>query len=418
MRTLSAGIGQHIEDCLPEGWKKVRLGKLIAESQTGFACGLRDPQGVIQLRMNNVGARGAFVWDEVLRVPAEHATIARYRLVPGDVLFNNTNSTELVGKSALFEGYGEPVVFSNHFTRLRTRTDVLLPEILTVWLNLQRQAGVFAQICNRWIGQSAVKADKLLGMDFPLPSLSEQRRIATILHEQMGVLERAQDAANDQLAAVRQLASSFYRREFATLEDGHDDKVALPQVVEFLPARSLATDGDMEVDAVTTACLSELGFLPAGVKKGRMRSGHVQVCTLRPGEVLVARSNTSELVGRVSMYEGKPSQVVATDLTIRLLPRDGLRSDYLAVYLSHVYQGGYWRDVAGGASGSMKKITRAQLKALSLPVPNVEKQKELARRMQDLMRQTQELLQSVENQREFLGTLPTALLRQAFAGRL
>lgn len=69
--------------------------------------------------MNNVGTRGNLVWNAVTRVPANKETVARFQLQPGDVIFNNTNSTELVGKSAVFHGYAEPVVFSNHFTRLR-----------------------------------------------------------------------------------------------------------------------------------------------------------------------------------------------------------------------------------------------------------------------------------------------------------
>jgi len=64
----------------------------------------------MQLRMNNVDTRGNFMWDEFIRVPADAATIEFYRLTKGDVLSNNTNSTELVGKSALFAGHSEPAV--------------------------------------------------------------------------------------------------------------------------------------------------------------------------------------------------------------------------------------------------------------------------------------------------------------------
>ncbi len=163
---------------LPDGWRWVKLGEVIAEAQAGFACGLRDSQGIAQIRMNNVDTRGNFVWDDVIRVPHEANNIEQFLIVPGDVLFNNTNSTELVGKSALFEGYLEPIVYSNHFTRLRTVTEALLPDFLASWLNHQWQQGVFAAICNRWIGQSAVKADKLLNLDFPLPPFDEQQRIS------------------------------------------------------------------------------------------------------------------------------------------------------------------------------------------------------------------------------------------------
>jgi type I restriction enzyme S subunit len=133
--------------------------------------------------MNNVDTRGNLVWDDFLRVPADAATVTRYQLTSGDVVFNNTNSTELVGKSALFSGYPEPVVFSNHFTRLRAVPNKLAPAYLAAWLLQQWQSRVFENLCNRWIGQSAVKNDKLLALEIPLPPLPEQQRIAAVLSE-------------------------------------------------------------------------------------------------------------------------------------------------------------------------------------------------------------------------------------------
>jgi type I restriction enzyme S subunit len=199
---------------LPDGWRLVKLRELIREAQAGFACGERDANGIVQLRMNNLGTRGNFIWDDVLRVPRENTNIEPFLLVPGDVLFNNTNSTELVGKSGLFTGYAEPIVYSNHFTRLRTVADALLPDVLAGWLIHQWQQGVFAAICNRWIGQSAVKVDKLLGLDFPLPPLPEQQRITGTLREQMAAVETARAAAEAELAAINALPAALLRRAF------------------------------------------------------------------------------------------------------------------------------------------------------------------------------------------------------------
>lgn len=210
----SMETAKHTKRELPPGWRWVRLREVIREAQAGFACGQRDPQGVIQLRMNNVDTWGNFVWDDVLRVPADAATVEQFQLLAGDVMFNNTNSTELVGKSALFCGYDRPVVYSNHFTRLRTKQEVLLPPFLAAWLNHQWRLGVFAGICNRWIGQSAVKADKLLKMEFPLPPLPEQQRIASVLKEQMAAVEKARAAAEAELEMIHALPAALLRRAF------------------------------------------------------------------------------------------------------------------------------------------------------------------------------------------------------------
>ncbi len=135
---------------LPPGWRWMRLGAVVAEAQPGFACGARDPKGVVQLRMNNVDTRGNMAWEEFIRVPAEESVVNEYELRPGDVLFNNTNSVELVGKSALFLGFHEPVVYSDHFTRLRVLPEQHDHQYLAVWLLYQWQLKVFEKMCNRW----------------------------------------------------------------------------------------------------------------------------------------------------------------------------------------------------------------------------------------------------------------------------
>ncbi|HTP09993.1 MAG TPA: hypothetical protein VMP08_17170, partial [Anaerolineae bacterium] len=89
---------------LPDGWRWAKLGEIVAEALPGFASGERDPKGVVQLRMNNVDTRGNISLADFIRVPADEAMIARYQLQIGDVMFNNTNSVELVGKTALFSG--------------------------------------------------------------------------------------------------------------------------------------------------------------------------------------------------------------------------------------------------------------------------------------------------------------------------
>ncbi|MBF6592127.1 MAG: restriction endonuclease subunit S, partial [Ktedonobacterales bacterium] len=217
---------------LPADWRWARLGDVLADAQPGFACGERDSEGTIQIRMNNVDTRGGIHLNEYIRVPADQRTVDRFRLVSGDVLFNNTNSTELVGKSALFLGFPEPVVFSNHFTRLRVREDVLLPGYLASWLVSQWQARVFENLCNRWIGQSAVKNDKLLALAIPLPPLAEQRRIAAILRERLAAVDRARAAAEAQLAAARALPAAELRAVFESAEAQSWPRVRLGDVCE------------------------------------------------------------------------------------------------------------------------------------------------------------------------------------------
>ncbi|RYH71169.1 MAG: restriction endonuclease subunit S [Alcaligenaceae bacterium] len=160
----------------------VRLGSLLMDVQAGFATGESlEHGGVLQVRMNNVEIDGSWNWDGKRRVPVTAKQLERCRLLANDVLFNATNSPELVGKSALYTEVGEDVVFSNHFLRLRVDPARLAPNFLAHWLRSQWRQGLFKALCNAWVNQASVRKETLLDLAIRLPSLREQQYIASIL---------------------------------------------------------------------------------------------------------------------------------------------------------------------------------------------------------------------------------------------
>ena len=162
---------------LPLGWEWRALGdkSVLTAMQPGYACGQKDIEaGVPHLRMNNVSKDAEFDFSLVRRIPHEIAVKAKKWLIPGDVVFTNTNSTELVGKTSLFHGWHEPCAYSNHLTRLRTQQDVLSPEWLLYCLRDLWWTGYFAINCKEFVGQSAFNSDKLKEVEIPVPPIPEQ----------------------------------------------------------------------------------------------------------------------------------------------------------------------------------------------------------------------------------------------------
>ena len=95
-----------------------------------------------------------------------------------------------------------------------------------------------------------------------------------------------------------------------------------------------------------------------------------------------------------------------------------MTNDFLARYLSFLFVTGYWIDRAGGASGTMKKITRAQIEAERVPVPSIEEQHSIVARLAGEMTQSAHLQSAISNRRAALDRLPAALLSEAFNGRM
>lgn len=167
----------------------VTIGDIAADLRSGFASGEEDPHGVVQFRMNNVGRTGEINWDKLRRVPSSRMR-DELAVQPGDILFNATNSPELVGKTALFSGFPEPVTFSNHFIRIRTKRSAAEPAYVARWLQREFERGRFAGMCRSWVNQASITKDQLISLSFPLPSLDQQRRIAAILDKADGLRQK------------------------------------------------------------------------------------------------------------------------------------------------------------------------------------------------------------------------------------
>ncbi|HEY9071625.1 MAG TPA: restriction endonuclease subunit S [Candidatus Ozemobacteraceae bacterium] len=158
-------------------WKTYRIEQIVEDIQSGFACGDKDViNGYQHLRMNNIHPDGKLDLTLLRRVPPNLVT-PKYRLHKGDMIVCTTNSGKLVGKSALFDIDGD-YTFSNHLTRLRLKQDIVDPAFVQKMIWLKWQLGEIEPLCKHWVNQSTLPKEALLALEFQIPSLDDQRRIA------------------------------------------------------------------------------------------------------------------------------------------------------------------------------------------------------------------------------------------------
>jgi len=108
----------------------------------------------------------------------------------GDVLFNNTNSKELVGKTCYIEENVE-ALFSNHMTRIRADRSKIEPMYLATLLHDLWRRGHFLTLCNKWVGQAGINVSTLAAVEIPLPPLDVQRQIVAELDGYCKIIEGA-----------------------------------------------------------------------------------------------------------------------------------------------------------------------------------------------------------------------------------
>jgi type I restriction enzyme S subunit len=399
---------------LPEGWRLAKLAE-ICEERTGVRDPRREPDKPFRyVDITSVDNKAKRIVEAKTLLGKDAPSRARQVIRSGDTIVSTTRPN--LNAVALVPPDLDNQICSTGFCVLRAT-----PELNSDFLFALVQTTDFVESLSELVKGAlypAVTDWQVREQTIPLPPLAEQKRIAGILKEQMAAVERARASAEAQLQAAEHLPAAYLRAVFDNGQSKSWTKRKFAEVCNLLPAKSIATSGDVEVNAVTTACLTESGFHPSGVKRARMWSQDAAECVIGAGEILIARSNTPELVGRVAMYLGEPKGVVASDLTIRIQPKKEIEASFLTAYLSSLYLNGYWKERAGGASGTMKKITRTQIENEQIPVPPLADQRRIAAQLSSQMASAERLRQTLADQLDAINKLPAALLRRAFNGEL
>ena len=133
-----------------------------------------SPSGSVPvLRMGNI-QEAKLDWNNLV-FTSDIKEIEKYQLLTGDVLFNRTNSPELVGKTAVYKGE-RPAIYAGYLIRVRCSAD-LLPDYLNYCLNSPAGRDYCWQVKSDAISQSNINARKLAAFQFELPPIEEQAEI-------------------------------------------------------------------------------------------------------------------------------------------------------------------------------------------------------------------------------------------------
>jgi type I restriction enzyme S subunit len=138
------------------------VGSLVLSDESGFPYSKSKlvETGLPHLRPFNIGDDRSLDLRSVYVVPASEAPEKKRELLPGDILFNNTNSVELVGKAAIVRER-MAATYSNHLTRIRLDTKFVEPEFFAFWLHRLRCSGLFSAQATQWVSQAAFRSTEL-----------------------------------------------------------------------------------------------------------------------------------------------------------------------------------------------------------------------------------------------------------------
>lgn len=180
----------------PKGWPISRAGDLMICCDYGSSERPNDEsKGTPIIRMNNVTSDGNLDISDLKYVQTDH--LDKYRLQAGDVLFNRTNSRELVGKTGLWDGRFEAVPAS-YFIRVRFDSQKEHPQHFTTFMNLPLMKRRLFEMARSAIGQANINMKELQSIEIPVPPITLQIAFAALVVE-IRAFEAAQTASRRRL---------------------------------------------------------------------------------------------------------------------------------------------------------------------------------------------------------------------------
>jgi len=170
------GIG-----AIPACWEVVQLGDCISKPEYGTNASLHDePNGIAVLRMGNLQS-GAVELDALKWGDLGPEELTQLTLRSGDILFNRTNSIDLVGKVGIVRDLSFPTSFASYLLRLRALPNKAVPEWLTCVLNQPAVQARLRRMATKGASQANINPTSLCSLKIGRPAVEEQEAMVALL---------------------------------------------------------------------------------------------------------------------------------------------------------------------------------------------------------------------------------------------
>ena len=197
---------------LPESWVWRKLGSLTCGVKYGTAAKSAKAGTAPVLRMGNI-QNAKFDWADLVYT-SDDDEISEYLLHDGDVLFNRTNSPELVGKTAIYRGERR-AIFAGYLIRVNHIRSIADSQYVNLFLNSHVARKYGNSVKTDGVNQSNINGTKLSNYPFPCCSIEEQREVASILEKTLSLVDETEAGISQELQKADALRQSVLKKAFA-----------------------------------------------------------------------------------------------------------------------------------------------------------------------------------------------------------
>ncbi len=351
-------------------WQSVALGEVLREDRDRVVV---EPNGEYQIAGVLIAGQGLFRRQTIDGSATKYGAL--YRLRAGQLVYRKLTAWE--GPITVVPSEFDGAFVSSEFPTFTLDQSRVLPAFLRL---VCQQPAFHEEMRVRSTGtaerRNRLTPDELLEIEVELPPLEEQRAIVDCV----AATDRVIAASAEELLAVRRLLRAKQRD---IDERGFDTQEVVDCLTDIQAGKSPKCEdrapGPDEWGVLKVSAIREGRFIPLEAKRLPPEAEPFKRAEVRPGDVLVSRANTSDLVGAACRVAETPSRLLLSDKTLRLIVNTKvIDADYLVEALALPSVREQIEEAAVGSSASMKNISQDSLRAIAIPLPPQEEQRRLA----------------------------------------
>ena len=188
---------------LPKGWVWCKLEDIAYDLMYGTSEKSSRLGKIPVLRMGNINREGGLEWKDLVYSNNEE-DIEKFNLLHNDLLFNRTNSSEWVGKTAIYKGE-RPAIYAGYIIRLRTI--FVNADYINFVMNSQYHRNWCNDVKTDAVNQSNINAQKLSVFRVPLPPIEEQKRIVKEIKRWLSLIKVIKSGKENLQESIKQTKS-------------------------------------------------------------------------------------------------------------------------------------------------------------------------------------------------------------------
>ena len=166
----------------PKEWKIITIGDIALDVRYGTSRPAVEGGKYPYLRMNNLTIDGHLDLTDLKYIDIPEDELEKCVVRKGDILFNRTNSLELVGKTAVFD-LCEDMVIAGYIIRVRLNNKMMLPEIFSQYMNHKTLKKILRGMAKGAVNQANINAKELQSIKIYVPNMKLQDEFVTFVNQ-------------------------------------------------------------------------------------------------------------------------------------------------------------------------------------------------------------------------------------------